>query len=145
MKKDALVSRNIFIKASVDKVWNAITDTIRQIEWRQDLQKVEIKGDAQSEIWVEIFQNGEKITKRMIKSTKHKLLEVEIIPESGYAGHIKIELTPSQAGTTLRITEHAIVTNPLKRPLTNIAKKLEKRLDAYQDNLKQLLDNSIKS
>ena len=145
MKKDAHISRNIFIKAPIAKVWATVTDTLQQIKWRKDLQRVEIRDDAQGGVWVEIFKNGEQIPKRLLKSTQHKLLEIEIIPERGYAGHIKIEFTPSQAGTTLRITEHGIVTNPLKRPFANISKKLEKRLDAYQDNLKRLLDNSIKS
>ena len=141
MKKDVLISRNIFIKASVDKVWNTVTNLIRQIEWRQDLQKVEIKDDDQSEVWVEIFQNGDQISKRVVKSSKYKIFEVEILPKGGYSGNIKIEFTPSQAGTTLRITEYIIITNPLRRPFTNL-KKLEKRLDAYQNNLKQLLDHS---
>jgi len=141
MPKEHKISRNVFIKAPLDDVWNTVTNVVRQIEWRTDLQKIELKDSVDDYlIWTEIPKEGNSVTQQMLALQEHKLFEKEIIPTSMYVGHSLIEFSSSQAGTTLRITESLGVDNPLKRPLAKISKKLEAGANQYQEDLKKYLE-----
>ncbi len=141
MKKKYTISRNLFIKAPIDRVWETVTDIIRQIEWRKDLQKIEIKDDdGQNMVWMEIPKEGESILKKTIKKELNKIYEVEVVPTSIYTGSMKLEFSSSRAGTTLRITESIGVNNPLRRPFSKMSQKLEKHADQYQESLKSFLE-----
>ena len=141
MKKEHRISRNVFIKAPLDQVWNAVTDIVRQIEWRTDLQKIELKESTDGcMVWAEISKSGSVSTQRVLNAQENKLFETEILPTSIYSGYSITEFSPSQAGTTLRITESLCVENPLKRPFARIVKKLELRANQYQKDLKHYLE-----
>ena len=143
MKKEHRISRNIFIKAPLDQVWNAVTDVVRQIEWRTDLQKIELKESTDGcMVWAEISKTGSVSTQRVLNSQENKLFETETLPTSIYSGHSITEFSPSQAGTTLRITESLRVENPLKRPFARTIKKLELSANQYQEDLKHYLEVS---
>ena len=140
-KQEYLISRNIFIKAPIEQVWSAVTDIIRQIEWRKDIQKIEIKdNDNSNMVWVEIPHKGSPITQKVTTFDENRLFETTIVPSSIYQGSRKIDFSHSQAGTTLRLTESISIKNPLKRPLSKMAKKLEERMNIYQIDLKNYLE-----
>lgn len=141
MKKEYKISRNVFIKAPLGEVWNAVTDVVRQIEWRSNLQKIELKDSIEDcMVWAEISKTGAVNVQRVLSSQDNKRYEKELLPTSMYSGHSVIEFSPSQAGTTLRITESLRVENPLKRPFAKIANTLETHANQYQADLKAYLE-----
>lgn len=143
MKKEHKISRNIFIKSPLEKVWDTVTDTVRQIEWRSDLQKIELKESADGHlVWAEIPKAGAGTTQRVIRSQENKIFETETLLTSIYTGHSTAEFSRSQAGTTLRITASIRVDSPLKRPFSKMADKLESGTNLYQDDLKKYLEAS---
>lgn len=140
-KQKHSISRNIFIKAPIDEVWSAATDVIRQIEWRKDIQKIEIKdNDDANMVWVEIPNSGDSVSYRVTRSKVNTYFDTVIVPSSIYLGHREINFTHSRAGTTMRITESISVKNPLKRPFSKMATKLEERVSHYQNDLKSYLE-----
>lgn len=135
------ISRNVFIKAPIDQVWSAATDVIRQIEWRKDIQKIEIKdNDDVNMVWVEIPHDGDSVSYRVIRSKVNAYFDTVVVPSSIYLGSREINFTHSHAGTTIRVTESISVKNPLKRPFSKMAKKLEERANHYQNDLKSYLE-----
>ena len=140
-QEEQSLSRNIFIKAPLDDVWEVVTDIVRHIEWRGNLQKIEIKDSNEEQmVWVEIPKQGELSSYKVVNLKVNTLFEAEIIPTSIYSGAIKIDFTSSRAGVTLRITETIAVKRILRRPFSKMWQKLEVHANQYQDNLKQYFE-----
>jgi hypothetical protein len=140
-QEEQSLSRNIFIKAPLDEIWMLVTDIVRHIEWRDNLQKIEIKDDNEEQmVWVEIPKKGQAISYKLIDLKHHSLFEAEVISKSIYTGSVKIDFTSSRAGVTLRITEKIAVKHILRRPFSNMWQKLESHANQYQDNLKRYFD-----
>jgi hypothetical protein len=135
------LSRNIFLKAPLDEVWEIITDIVRHIEWRDNLQKIEIKDNDETQmVWVEIPKQGKPISYKVINLKIHKLFEAEMVPTSIYSGSMKIEFTSSRAGITLRITDTICVKSVLRRPFSKMSQELEQHANQYQDNLRRYFE-----
>jgi hypothetical protein len=135
------LSRNIFIKAPLDDVWEVVTDIVRHIKWRDNLQKIEIKDNNEEQmVWVEIPKQGEPSTYKVVNLKVNTLFEADIVPTSIYSGSIKVDFTSSRAGVTLRITETIAVKRILRRPFSKMWQKLEVHANQYQDNLKDYFE-----
>ena len=140
-QEEQSLSRNIFIKAPLDDVWELVTDIVRHIEWRDNLQKIEIKDNNEEQmVWVEIPKHGEPSSYKVVNLKVNTLFEAEIIPTSIYSGSIKIDFTSSRAGVTLRITETIAVKRILRRPFAKMWQKLEAHANQYQTNLKHYFE-----
>lgn len=141
-QEEQSLSRNVFIKAPLDEVWELVTDIVRHIEWRDNLQKIEIKDNNEEQmVWVEIPKQGDPSSYKVINSKANTLFEAKMIPTSIYSGSMKIDFTSSRAGVTLRITETIAVKRVLRRPFSKMWQRLESHANQYQHNLKQYFDN----
>lgn len=140
LPKDRVVSRTVFIKAPVDKVWEAVTNVSGQIFWRSDLKKVEIKAPEEGrDVWVEVMSSGKSVTLKTISSKYPSLFHVEIVPSRFFKGYWEGEFIKNQSGTTVRIKETSRVDNPLYRPLALLFFNCEAMVDRYQKDLKNHL------
>lgn len=140
LPRDRIVSRTVFIKAPIEKVWNTVTDVSGQIFWRSDLKRVEIKAsEAGQDVWVEVPNTGKPITLKALKTRHQALFQVEILPNAYFKGYWEGEFIKNQSGTTLRIKETSRVDNPLFRPLVSLFFDPDKMVDRYQGDLKRHL------
>jgi uncharacterized protein YndB with AHSA1/START domain len=111
-----VASRQTQLKAPPEAVWQAITEVDRFSAWRDGVSRVERMPDrAGKTTWVEHGSHG-KMTLTIDRAEPPRLLAVRIAdPDLPFGGTWTYEISPSPGGSTLKITEHGEVYNPIFR------------------------------
>ena len=105
-------AREATLPVSAEALYAIIADVERGPTWRRKLDSVEIVVDGSSR-FREIGADG-AILYRIEEAVPGKRFATRIVDESlPFGGTWTFDLTPSAAGTTLRITEDGEVYNPL--------------------------------
>lgn len=104
------------VEASQDRVWELISDTAEQPNWRTDLVGVmPHKGDGESSCWVEATRSMEMPLCLMVEEPKVRRVVRVGDPTLPFAGTWTYELAPVAAGTAVTITERGRVRPALWR------------------------------
>jgi len=102
------------------QLWQAITNVPRFPAWRKDVKQVIASPGADARAgWTEVWPHGERVPIEVREWTPPVRLETRIAaPDLPFGGTWAYVLTPTSAGTELRITENGEVYNPLFRFLS---------------------------
>ena len=112
------------------EVFATITDVAHYPEWRPDVSRVRVLGEAPTR-WVESGTNGD-IAYEIEESHTPREVRTRITDRSlPFGGSWTYELTPSGSGTLVRITERGEVYNPIFRVLSRFVFGHTATLDAY--------------
>jgi hypothetical protein len=100
------------IPATVDKVWDRITDVSKFKNWRNGVDKIEVINDVE---WIEI-SGGDKTPMKSIERTANmRLVTVINSKDLPFGGEWVYSLQPKGDSTLLIITENGEVYNPIFR------------------------------
>lgn len=131
IKHSATVSSNI--PASVETVWQKVTNFSAYKTWRKNLSEVE-KVSANE--WIETDSNGNKIPYKMTVLEDKKKLMVEITGKDlPFGGHWLIELNGARNSTEVTITENGEVYNALFRFMSKFVFGHDATIKDYLRNL----------
>ena len=109
-------SRQVTVAAPPSRVFALIATPADSPRWRSDVDSVEIlPPEAGKERFRELGSNGPLLMRVEERVTDSRLVTVIADTTLPFGGKWTYELTPSGAGTTLRITEDGEVYNPIFR------------------------------
>ena len=124
------------IHAPADSLFAAITDVENGTAWRSGLEKVEVL-EREPLLWRETAEWG-TITFVRDEAAPPSRVVTRIADESeGFGGTWTYEIaaSPSQNGSTVTITEHGTVSNPLFRFLSKFVFGHHSALETYARDL----------
>jgi uncharacterized protein YndB with AHSA1/START domain len=102
-----------------DAVWATITDATKFAAWRPNMKAaVPVDPADPRRGWTEMWSHGERVPIEVVEWKPPERLVTRLGPGMAFGGTWTFELTPTAAGTRLRITEHGEVYNPLFRFLS---------------------------
>jgi uncharacterized protein YndB with AHSA1/START domain len=110
-------SRAAHLNRPRDEVWAVLTDFASHPSWRPKLRAVERLPDHEGhQVWKEIDKHGEALPIEFeVIEPPHRLIGRITDPGLPFGGTWTYELTPTEGGCTLRITEDGEVYNPIFR------------------------------
>ncbi len=123
------------VSAPIQQVWDTITDPKNQVNWRSDLERVEME-DVNKKVWTEYLTSGPNITFKEEEKIKHEKYRIKIIPRSGFSGYSTIRFKDKNSSTIIRFKEVSKVPNPYRRILSYIFYDPEQRMKTYIKDLK---------
>ncbi len=132
--------KTVSIDAPINVVWEKITNHRDQVEWRNDLERVDIHKSSGR--WTEVPKVGPSITFEENKKVEPSLYEIQIVPLEGFGGYSVIELSELEQRTKLTIKESGVVSNPLRRILSFVFYNQSKQIDTYIENLRTAVEHN---
>ena len=114
--KAHVASRKARFNQPPDVVWEAITDVADQVSWRTGLAKVERLPDREGNaVWRETSKRTGPLTMMVITNEPPHRMINQIVDNKSFGGSWTYELTPTDDGGELTITESGEIYNPIFR------------------------------
>ncbi len=109
-------SRMLKTKQSPQVIWDAINDHANEGSWRADIANVQTVGERNGKpVWQENYKDGNTLQLATTESRPPTRMVREIAEEGPFSGRWEIDITPTQEGSVVRITEIGRVPNPFFR------------------------------
>jgi uncharacterized protein YndB with AHSA1/START domain len=132
-----VATRHATLAAAPDVVWKTITDVDAFPSWRTDVKTVERVPASAALTWIEHGRWG-ALKLQVEKSDPPRRLVTRIAdPSLPFGGTWTFELAPSAGGTTITVTEHGEIYNPVFRALARFVFGYEATLASYLDALRK--------
>lgn len=130
------VQGSVTVPQPPESVWKLIAEPEQQSKWRADVVRVEVLPERNSHPVIrEYYKNGDKLAFELSTVEAPKRLVRKIVDESAFGGEWQIDLSPTDAGTSVRITERGEVYNPLFRFISRFVIGHRKTMSVYMVNL----------
>lgn len=136
-----VASRSASLNAPPEDVWRAITTVEEFTSWRKDINKVQRLPDRDGRaVWVEEGSSG-RMTMMVERSEPPSTLVTRIADRDlPFGGTWTYTIAMQPGGSTLTITEHGEVYNPVFRALARFVFGYESTMAAYLEALSKHLD-----
>lgn len=126
------VSRSALIAAPPAGVYRALTAFESAPQWRSDVVRVELLGEAGGYLRFREHGRHGAVTYEVVEQTPERLLVTRIVDRDlGYSGSWTYALAPEGAGTRVTITERGEVSNVLFRFLSRFVFGHTATIDKY--------------
>ena len=132
-----VATRQAALAASPDVVWMTITDVNAFPSWRTDVKSVERVTESSALTWIEHGRSGSLTLKVEASDPPRRLVTRIADPSLPFGGTWTFELAPSAGGTTLTVTEHGEIYNPIFRAMARFVFGYETTLASYLDALRK--------
>jgi uncharacterized protein YndB with AHSA1/START domain len=125
-------SRSANFSSPPDAVWTLITDPGGFRSWRKDVDSVEVLPQHNGHpAWREI-SGGQRLTFEVTESEMPRRLVTTIADKRlPFGGSWEYVIAPAGSGSTITITEHGEVYNPVFRFVSRYVMGQTKTLDSY--------------
>ena len=133
-----VASRSASVRQPPEAIFAVITDVARFPDWRSDVTSVEVLSPTPLR-WREHGSNGDITFVADDVSRPTRLVTRIDDPSLPFGGTWTYELTPAGGGTTLTITEHGEVYNPVFRVMSRYVFGQTATMDAYLASLQKRL------
>ncbi len=133
-----VASRSASFRQSSDEIFTVLTDVAHFHDWRSDVTSVDLLSSAPLR-WREHGSNGDITFVADDVSRPTRLVTRIDDPSLPFGGTWTYELAPGTAGTTLTITEHGEVYNPIFRVMSRFVFGHTATIDAYLASLQKRL------
>ena len=134
--KSHVASRKARFSQTPQTVWDAITDFQGQTSWRTSLTKVERLPDRDGNaVWRETSKRTGPLTMMIMTSDPPHRLVSQIVDNKSFGGTWTYEITSTDAGCELTITERGEIYNPIFRVFARFVFRYTATMETY---LKQL-------
>jgi uncharacterized protein YndB with AHSA1/START domain len=130
LPKEHVAARRVTLAVGPAEVWAALTDVAAYPSWRPRVRGVEVLGTEPLR-WRETGRDG-KITFELAEADEPRRLVTRITDESlPFGGTWTYVLAPAGQGTTVTVTEHGEVRNPLFRFVSRYVMGHTATIDGY--------------
>ncbi len=134
--KSHVASRKARFNQTPQTVWDAITDLQGQPSWRTGLSRVERLPDRDGNaIWRETSKRTGPLTMMVTTSDPPHRMVSQIVENKSFGGTGTYEITPTDSGCELTITENGEIFNPIFRVFARFVFGYTATMETY---LKQL-------
>jgi hypothetical protein len=125
-----VVARSVSLHQPPETVWKLITGAPT---WRPDIKSYqELPANDNHRMWREVNEHGQAITFEAVESLPPRRLVTRIAdPKLPFGGTWTYEITPTNSGCSLTITENGEVYNPLFRFVSRFVMGHAASIDAY--------------
>jgi hypothetical protein len=136
LPKQHVAARAISVRRKPDEVFELISDFKASPSWRPDVQTVELLPSREEHIrYREKGRNG-IITMEVVESRPPQRLIVQIADKNLPFGGIWIfDISPTESGCRLNITERGEVYNPIFRVVSRFFLGYHRTIDTYLGNV----------
>ena len=135
-----VASRNAQFRQSPQQVWDIISGSPN---WRPEVTGYELLSPDPHRKWIEYGQHGQKMTFEVVDSNPpHKLVTRIADPHLPFGGSWTYEIAPTATGSSLTITEHGEIYNPVFRFVARYLQGYTGTMDKYLKALHAKLDAS---
>lgn len=129
-------TRAAVLSGTPETVFAVLTDYASAPSWRRDLKSVEILPSEDGAIRFREDGSNGRILFEVVEAVPSRRLTVRIADDKlPFGGSWTYELTPSDGGTRLSITENGEIYSPLFRVMSRYVFGYHKTLDAYLRSL----------
>ena len=136
LPRDHVATRRVLLKTPAAVVWTRIADEAAAPSWRSNLKAVSRLADRNGhEVWREEDQSGDALVFETIEAREPGLLVREIADPSMFGGQWRIDVTASDGGTLVAITEHGWVQPAVFRFMARFVFGYTGTMDAYLRDL----------
>jgi uncharacterized protein YndB with AHSA1/START domain len=144
LPRNHVVSRETRLPVSPARVWAVITNVDAFPSWRSGVERIErLPGSDGQAKWIE-HTPSDRITFAIERMEAPRVLVVRIAdPKLPFGGAWTYEIAPAEGGTTLRITEHGEVYNPIFRFVARFVFGHERTIATYLDDLERSLSAHV--
>ena len=134
--KAHVASRKARFNQTPETVWDAITDFQGQPSWRTGLTRVERLPDRDGKaVWRETNRRTAPLTMMIMTSDPPHRMVGQIVDNKSFGGTWTYEITPTERGCELTITENGEIYNPIFRVFARFVFGYTATMETY---LKQL-------
>lgn len=127
------VARSLPTGKCPEAVWQIITDFPSVPSWHKDVTKVERLPDHNGHaVWRETYHGNYPMTLEITEYVEPRRMIRQIADVKGpFSGYWQFDLSPTDAGTVITITEHGEIPNPFFRFMARLFMRPEIYLEAY--------------
>lgn len=127
-------SREVIVRAPVDRVFGLVTDVANQHKWRSDVGRITVADGNAS--WVEHTRSGDDISFRAVETVQNSKFEIVYQSKLGFSGRWAGSFAPRDADSTvLRIEETTTTPSVLGRLIGRTFAPPGAHIDLYLKDL----------
>ena len=142
--KAHVASRKAKFKQTPDIVFDAISDFQGQTAWRTGLAKIERLPDREGEaVWRETSKRTGPLTMMVITSEAPHRMVSQIVDNRSFGGTWTYEISPTDTGCELAITERGEIYNPIFRVFARFVFGYSATMETYLKQLGTKFDEVI--
>ena len=110
-------SRTLTTKQTPQAIWDAINDHANEPKWRSEVESVTSLGERDGKpVWQENYKDGNKVALMTTEFNPPVRMVRELTDLEGpFSGRWEIDIAPTSAGSTIKVTEIGKVSNPFFR------------------------------
>ena len=143
--KSHVASRKARFIQTPERVWDAITDFQGQTSWRTGLTQVERLPDRGGKaVWRETNRRTGPLTMMIMTSDPPHRMVSQIVDNKSFGGTWTYELTPTEGGCELTITESGEIYNPIFRVFARFVFGYTATMETYLRQLGTKFDEVAK-
>jgi hypothetical protein len=137
-------TRNIELRQSPEAVWSAVSDFAAGPTWRKDLHRVERGEDRNGHpVWIEVSRSG-RLPLEVVESIPPARLMTRIADQNlPFGGTWTWEITATEKGCTVRITEDGEIHNPIFRFLARFVFGYHSTIETYLRSLGRKFNEAV--
>jgi uncharacterized protein YndB with AHSA1/START domain len=136
MPKGHRATSRIMLSASREAVWDTLADFDRHHTWRPDVKRTERRTDVEGRpAWTEHNRFGPLPMVVELAEPPSRMVTRIIDEGMPFGGSWTYELSDSDGGTEVRITEDGVVYNPIFRFVSRFVMGHHGTMDGYLTNL----------
>ena len=136
LPKEHVATRSGRYRQPPEAIWKAITDIEAMPSWREGLKSVQRLPDRNGlPVYVEVSGSGTLPYETAEMDAPRKLVTRIADPKLPFGGTWTFEITPTNDGATLRITERGYVTNPIFRFMSRFVFGQTSTMESYLRSL----------
>lgn len=136
LPKDHVATRMAQYRQPPEAIWKAITDVDAMPSWREGVKSVQRLPDRNGlPAYVEVSSSGALPYETVQMDPPRKLVTRIADPKLPFGGTWTFDITPTNEGATLRITEQGYVTNPFFRFMSRFVFGQTGTMESYLKSL----------
>lgn len=137
LSEDHIISISFEVPASVDNVWERITDWNKFPEWRDNLKSVEAIPDSQGfPRWKEINRNGNEQRFMFTTMSKPHRTVIQMLNDNrAYKGRWTIGVFAEKDHSIVTVVEEGKIFNPILRVITTKILNRDATIYGYKKSL----------
>ena len=130
------VSRTIQTRQTPQAIWDTINDHAHEAQWRTDITSVDsLPARDGKPVWKETYKAGNTLNLVTTESSPPTRMVREIAEAGPFSGRWEIDIQPSGAGSTVKITEIGRIPNPFFRFASKYIMGQTTQMEKYLTNL----------